>query len=363
MSSRHHSLSPSAFPAWEFCPCFESDVEERADAADGTTQHSALSAALSGNEEQVRALPVDARESVEWAAAYSRALACDQAILTEHRVSYTAPDAFAVGGVSEVYYGTADAIVIHPPGNLADLIDYKSGADERDHRAQLAGYALALFSMRTRLKIIRCHVLYGRVKRVDSWSLTQADAAGTVMPILESRRAPARAPVACDYCSWCAARMTCPAIISQVVAVGETAPTWPDLAPAIRNPGAITDPVTASRALTLARFVSTWADAVRTRATELANAGAILPGYRLQERRGTREVTDLDAAFTRTGLTPGQFASACKLSLPKLAEACAAARLIPRAQAGRELETTLADLIREGPSTVSLMQDRKGEPQ
>ena len=361
MSDKHHELAPSSFPAWAVCPCFESDPAERADAAEGTVQHAALSAMLSGNDVRPAALSPEARQAVEWAAGYVRTLAGAEAILTEHRVTFTTPDGFAPGGVSEVFHGTADAIVIHQPGALADLIDYKSGADERDHRPQLAGYALALCTMRTRIKTIRCHVLYGRVRSVDSWAMTQADAAGTVMPILDARRNPARTPTACAYCSFCAARMTCPAITRQVAAVGETAPNWAELAPAIRDPSAITDPEIASSALTLARFVTTWADAVRARATELAKGGTVLPGYRLQERRGTRELTDLDAAFTRTGLTPAQFLTACKLSIPKLGEVYATALGIAKALAGRELETSLADLIREGTPTVSLVADRKGE--
>jgi len=164
-----------------------------------------------------------------------------------------------------------------------------------------------------------------------------------------------------DYCGFCAHRTTCPAITGQVEAVARTSPTWEDLAPAIRDPAAITDPTLAANALTVARYVSTWADAIRARATELAKGGAALPGYRLQERRGAREVTDLDAAFTRTGLTPRQFVSACKLSLPKLGDAFATARAMSKAAAGREVEAMLADLIPEGTPTVSLVADRKGE--
>lgn len=363
---KHHELAPSSFPAWALCPAFDSDPSEREDASEGTRHHAALSDLLSKDSVDCPTLALlsnDAREAVTWAAGYIRALADGESILTEQPVSYTAPDAFAHGGVSEVYSGTADAIIIHPPGNLADLIDYKSGDDSRSHRAQLAGYALALFSMRTRLKTIRAHVLYGRIRRVDSWAMTQADAAGVVLPILDARHDPAkRSPLACDYCGFCAHRTACPAITGQVEAVAQTAPAWEDLAPAIRDPAAITDPTLAAKALTVARFVSTWADAIRARATELAKGGAVLPGYRLQERRGPREVTDPDAAFTRTGLAPGQFVSACKLSLPKLGEVFATARGMSKAAAGREVEAMLADLIREGTPTVSLVADRKGEP-
>lgn len=361
MNATHHDLSPSAFPAWAVCPCFESDPGERADAAEGTAQHAGLSAGLSGNEAPLAALTLDAREALTWALGYVRALAEAEPILSEHRVTFTAPDSFAPAGVSEVFFGTADAIVIHHPGNLADLIDYKSGGDDHEHRAQLAGYSLALFSMRTRLKTIRCHVLYGRVRRVDSWALTQADAAGIVFPILEARRSTNRRPVACDYCTFCAQRATCPALTERVAVVANSSPSWDELVPAIREPGAITDPAMAAKALTLARFVSTWADAVRAKVTEMAKTGTLLPGYRLQERRGGREISDLSSAFNRTGLAPGQFLAACKLSLPKLGEVIAGARGLPKAAAVREVESTLIDLIREMPPTVSLVVDRKGE--
>jgi len=357
MSGEHHALSPSKFPAWAVCPCFESDPKERADAAEGTAQHAALAADLGGDESPLDALSLDARESVTWAADHVRTLAGADEIECEVRLQYTAPDTFAHGGKSVVYHGTADALILR--GNMADLIDYKSGADDREHRPQLAGYALALFSMRARIKTVRCHVLYGRVRRVDSWALTQADAAGIVLPILDARNDPVRAPAPCDHCSFCRDRMTCPALIGQVEAVAMVN-QWEHLTPALREPGAITDPDTMSKALTLARFVATWADAARKAATKLAKDGAVLPGYRLQERRGVRDIADLDAARARTGLTPAQFVTACKLSLPKLAEAFAAARGMSKAEAGREIETLLADLIHEGTPSVSLVSDRKG---
>jgi hypothetical protein len=101
--------------------------------------------------------------------------------------------------------------------------------------------------------------------------------------------------------------------------------------------------------------------AEQTRQIEhLAKAGAVLPGYRLQDRRGLREVSDLATAFARTGLPPDQFVGACKLSLPKLGEVYPSARGMSKAAAVREIENTLADLIHEGPSTVSVVADRKG---
>ena len=144
---QHHELSPSSFPAWAICPAFDSDNAEREDATEGTKQHEVLSKLLRAptDADPAAALAVlsdPAAEAVAWAAGYVRALAGGLTVLSEHHLTYTTPDAFALGGRSVVYFGTGDAIIIHPPGNTADLIDYKSGANG-DHRAQLAGYALA----------------------------------------------------------------------------------------------------------------------------------------------------------------------------------------------------------------------------
>ncbi len=356
MAGAHHELSPSKFPAWAVCPCFESDPAERQDAREGTVQHAALASALSGCDSPFNELSPAAKDSVVWATEYIQSLAGKDKIRSEERVQYKAPDSFAKGGKSEVYFGTADALILR--GNLADLIDYKSGGDDRKHRPQLAGYALALFSMRARIKTVRCHVLYGRNKRVDLWSLTQADAAGTVIPILESRQNLARSPSPCEHCSFCGDRMTCPALTERVNAVVK-ANEWENLLPALRKPGTITDPAKMSQALTVARSVATWADAVRKAATNLAKEGAILPGYRIQERKGTRTLTDLDEAYAQSCLTPAQFVSACKISLPKLITAYADANEMPKTQASQEIETKLGNLIQEAPPSISLVVDRK----
>ena len=356
MPDQHHDLSPSSFPAWAVCPSFTGDPSPRADADEGTRQHAALEAHLGGKADPLADLGQDAREAVRWAVDYITLTANGDKILPEQRVAYTVPDNFAPGGQLEVYFGTADAVVIHPPGNAADLIDFKSGAGgERSHREQLAGYALALFSMRKRLKTVRCHVLYGRNRHVDSWSFTQADAAGIVLPILETRQNPDRPAVACDYCGFCRHRSTCPALVEEVALV---APDHDELIAALREPAAITDPVIAGKALTVARHVATWADAVRKAATKLAKDGATVPGYRLQERRGSRDVTDINEAFNRTGLSPEDFRAACKLSLPKLADRYAKARGVKKKQAIAEIETALADLVTESKPAVALVADK-----
>ena len=134
---------------------------------------------------------------------------------------------------------------------------------------------------------------------------------------------------------------------------------WQDLLPSLREPGTITDPSKMSQALTIARSVATWADSVRRSATNLAKEGATLPGFRIQERKGTRTLSDLDEVFNRSCLTPAQFVSACKVSIPKLITAYADAKDLNKALASQEIESKLGDLIQESPPSVSLVVDRK----
>lgn len=353
MSGKHHTLSPSAFPAWEHCPAFNPDPTETEYAAEGTKQHKALAALLHGDGEPLATLSQDARESVEWAARYvfdkvdEAATERDRApIETERRLRHVDEDG------KEVYFGTADAV----SGNL--LFDYKSGDDTRDYRAQLAGYALALFDLLFDCERVACHLLYGRIRRVNVFTFTREEAAAIVYPILRARADANRNPTPCDWCGYCADRLTCPALTVRAVAVAEAREDWKGELPAIAHPSKITDPGLMAKALTLARFVSEWCDSVKHHALELAKTGAAIPGFTLQERRGTRTVEDLNTAYARTGLEPAAFLGACKLSLPKLAEAYAEAKGLKKAAAAREVENLLADLITEAAPTLSLVRER-----
>lgn len=359
--TKHHHLGPSKFPAWKLCPCFESDPAPREDATEGTRQHAALESILRGGSgDSLADLSTDGAEAVQWAADYIRTLAGELPIQPETRLEYRAPDAFAQGGNSVLYHGTADAIIIRGTGNHADLIDYKSGADDFDHRPQLAGYALALFSMRTRLKVIRCHVLYGRVQHVDSWSLTQADAAAQVLPVIEAHQNPARQPSACAYCGMCAARATCPALTATAGTVAKAEELEAEFLPALRDPSALTDPATASKALTLARQVSTWADGIRKAVTELAKDGTPVPGYRIQERKGSPDLIDPTEAAERLDLPALVFFQAGKWSIPKLADQYAKANGIPKSRARAEVEEKLSDILKPGRPSVSLVVEKGG---
>lgn len=349
MNTQHHELSPSAFPAWKECPCFNSDHAERADASAGTAQHLVLAALLRGDGGLSAALPPDAREAVEWAARFIRDNAGSDGIETEVRLRHVGEDG------AELYFGTADVV------SGSTLYDFKSGDDSRDYTPQLAAYALARFDTLFDADVIRCFVLHGRIRKAKEFSFTREQAASIVEPIIAARRDPNRTPKPCDWCAFCADRITCPALIQRAVVIATRREDFTGELPAEWHASSITCPRQMAKALNLARFVGDWADSVRHHATELAKSGVVIPGYRLQERRGPREVTDLAEAFNRTGLEPAVFVAACKLSLPKLADIYAGANGLKKAPAARELEAKLGDLIVEGKPTVSLVRERGGE--
>lgn len=84
----HHALSPSKFPAWEQCPCFEAGPTGEA-AEHGAKLHEHLARHLHGKPDPFDGLAPEDRESLEWAAEQIREL-CEGAASggIEQRLTY-----------------------------------------------------------------------------------------------------------------------------------------------------------------------------------------------------------------------------------------------------------------------------------
>ena len=91
----------------------------------------------------------------------------------------------------------------------------------------------------------------------------------------------------------------------------------------------------------------------------MARRTGSIPGFRLQERRGAKYLTDIDKAIELSMLPQAEFLNACSLSFSKLVETFATARGVSKAQAQQEIQRRLNDLIREKKSSFSLVADRK----
>ena len=109
------------------------------------------------------------------------------------------------------------------------------------------------------------------------------------------------------------------------------------------------------KALTIARRLKEWCEAVEHHAREMAlKQGQIPHGFELASRRGAREVESVAGAFGLTGLPQDEFLKACKVNFKDLSEAFATFHGMKKAQAERQLDVKLASVITRKPSSQFL---------
>lgn len=337
----HHELSPSSFPAWAECPCFDGK-DGGDDATEGTRQHDQLTGLLSR-------IDLDgAHENVRWAADTIMAMGCTD-VIPEVQLRYLHKS-------DVIYFGTCD--VLCEIDSVCTIIDYKSGDGGGKYLAQLAGYALAWFSTHPDPKHnVLAVVLGGRDHSVTKWTLTRKACEDIVLPILLSRKSPDRTPEVCEWCAWCRNIGTCGATTETVraVAIREGASL-----PANLDPVALTCPVERGKLLRAAKLVKRWAEYVEDTENKRAKDDGDVPeGFKIQERKGRKYIADVMSAFARSGLSQEDFVTACSVTSSKL-EAVLIAGGMKKAEAKREIEERLGDLIQEGEPTKALVA-LKGE--
>lgn len=333
MSMEHHELGPSKWPMWAQCPHFDSKPAGD-DANEGTRQHEQLSRMLRGENVENPA------DGVLYSYEYIVAKCGPGAVIESERKLET-----------HDYFGTADAVC----GHL--LFDFKSGADEHDYASQLIGYAHALMETEWHSEV-ECHVVFGRSKTARQFVVVSGEASERADELLERRRNKDQYPQTLgEWCGLCVHAATCPAMLAPTVALAQTK-GFAEAIPELAHPSKITDPAIMAQALTLKRFVSEWCDSVQFHASEMAKAGQVIPGYRLQERK-SRDVTNINAAWNalRTIMDENGFISACKLSIPKLAEVYSQDSGLKEAAARKQVEELLQGLIAESVS-VSLVKEK-----
>src|SRR5882672_11486256 len=129
----HHELSPSKFPAWLQCACFDACGEVGEPAERGTLMHDCFAALLKTGEilPAMQGLNDNEYTGLMWAANYVRIAVqgCAEPYQVETKLEYFEDDDF-----EPLFYGTPD--VANSEGHLFDL---KTG-EEREYWPQLAGY-------------------------------------------------------------------------------------------------------------------------------------------------------------------------------------------------------------------------------
>lgn len=314
----HDTLSPSSFPMFAKCPCFHSGEAGEA-AESGTRQHALLEQLLQdtdGAPDGMACTPEE-EEQVLWAANYIHQHT-GESLEVEKRLSLIGND------FEEITFGTMDvvAVVSQAAGNILTVFDYKSG-EQRDYKPQMAVYArMAMLAYgHTRCDV---HEVYGRLRWYESYSLALRDT-DFVMDIIASVQNPDKAPVCCEYCSWCRHQGTCAAATAPIIQVAtEYEPDGAVAALPLRDvvnwhASQITDPGQMSIVLRVAEHLGKWSDAVKAHARDAALTGMVIPGYILKEGRRVREFSDPLLAFEASGLELRDFLECCKVSVPKVA--------------------------------------------
>lgn len=355
-------MRPSSLPMLAKCPAWESSGGNEATEA-GATRHAALAWLLNSSSTDVQRAeaiaPLDEpdREACEWAADYIRT----HAPLSDHPLHLERGLTLIDDDFEEVMRGTPDVAC----GN--HLFDLKWR--QRDYTAQMAAYALMLIE-ESGWHEVHVHVLYGESKRAERFTLDHDGATQLVYAIVEAARNPAKVPTPCDYCSWCARRLTCPALTktAKTVADGysvlDTVHNW--------HPSEVADAEQLATMLFIARKVlKPWVESVEHHALDaVVKQGLALPGYELKTRKAREWIADVGGAFTASGLPQADFLRACDVRLNTsktypdkvgIVDLFATGNGLKKAPAKRDLMKRLEHVMQQGKPTQYLADSKGGE--
>ena len=263
------SLRPSNLPKLASCPCYESHPVAGAAAGRGSLLDTAFREALTGTNLLRNRLTSEEEAAVSWSVSVVRSIAGRDRILAREDDCRT-----RMLGLE----GTADAIV---PARFTHF-DLKTGL-RRNYREQMAAYALGL--METHFaETWTAHLLFCDLREIESHRFTHAEAREIVGAVIRAVENPAREPIPCDYCGWCAKAETCPPRLA-LAAEGLKAAE-----PGFNFEGVVTDPAQLGRFLAACAVVEEFRERARTIATERLKSGGELPDWRLVTRKGTEFV-------------------------------------------------------------------------
>jgi hypothetical protein len=327
---------PSSLPMLAQCALFAGAGGEYAD--QGTERHQLLAAEL--REPGSVSLLTDSDEdkaAIEWAAAYIRLHApmVDYPLIVEERRTWIGPNFEERSGTPDIVCGS-------------HIFDLKWR--HRDYSSQMADYALSMLVDEG--DAVTVHLLFGSNQHVERIVFTRESAEQVVGDILAKAEDQAAQPTPCDYCGWCAKRLTCPAVLERVNAVVEGRIDWKlDT----YHSSEITSAEQMGKALAIARLVEKWAEAVEHHAKEAAKRGDVPAGYKLQEKQGNRFIASVVDAFGVAGISQDEFLKACEVKFSDLVALHAQRINIPKAAAEREMAGRLGPVLQRKPKSVSLV--------
>ena len=277
---KHHPNSPSKFPAWNECACYDGeivDADEDNDANAGTRQHEAHAKIIAGVHDWRAGLSTREQENAEWVAktmielAMSRGYGAHE-LRCEQRLTYVD------GDFNEVYFGTCD--LLYGPA----IDDAKYGL-MRDYFPQFCGYALAKMQADGSKRVL-FDAIYGMLRRVKHYVLDFETAKMVVESVLAKRNDPGRKPTPCQWCSMCANKAHCSAFLGRGLAIVPAE----DPVIALGNLAALPMPVKLGvMRYVISRYIKPW--------QEVLDSAEVDPvGYTKSTRKGRPFISDVSKA-------------------------------------------------------------------
>jgi hypothetical protein len=288
-------IRPSSLPALAQCPRFEAGSSDFAEA--GTVRHRALGKLYSGDPGALDGLPEEDTDGVKWAIDYIKlhAPTSDHSVFFEQKQIALLPDFTEISGTPDVTCGN-------------HLFDLKWR--ERDYAAQMACYALMMIQGGVTGNVT-VHILYAERQRYERYEIDEESALRIIEPILARAKDPKAKENPCEYCSFCAKKVTCKARVSVAVQVSEG---YTDGAIKLSSfhPSKIATAEEMAVLLRMREILAPWCDSVQHHADKMwLKDGQQIPGCELKESKGKRYFTDLQGALSASELPVEKFLPCC----------------------------------------------------
>ncbi len=269
MNIRH-----SLLPKLAECPCYESKKGEAGPAAQrGTLLDGRFREALSTGELNEVDLSKDDIKSVKWAIKQVKKIAGNNAIITdENLLKVKTP------GIDHI--GTEDCRI----PEIQTSLDLKTG-QIRSYYAQMSAYALGNMEANF-CEEWTCYLIFCDQKEVVEHKFTLAKAQEVVEVIINEYVNPEKLPSVCQYCSWCAKKDFCSAVVGPVVEANHLMDSTQNLA--VLREEIANDPVRLSRFLEINKmFESELVKPLKEIAKEKLESGEDLQGWKLSKVKGS----------------------------------------------------------------------------
>lgn len=348
---KHAKFSPSKFPQWEKCACFESGPVGPA-AKKGTFEHDVLENLFLQN--PVGKVDDVVFEKVQWAyeEILSIARECDAGIFDlciEEKVSVMDDE------MNEVTFGYLDVAF------KDRIVDYKSG-EIRSYWGQMAVYALAKMQAKG-LERVQAIEVYGKYKETVPYWIERKVAEDYVKGIIERVNDENKKPVKNDYCGWCLKKAGCEEWTGKVKTVLKSVGvTTKEMSVLAKKSLLDLTPADMSLLMPLADAVAKWSKNVKDFVKGEMLTGTQVPGYYVKKAPGNPKITDTAMAMELSGLKKDQFISCCTASLPALAKMIQTVEGGKAKEARLVIENRLAKVIETGEDKISIVASDENKP-